>query len=301
MRAPWGFSVAAHGNPAFHFVSRGHCRLEVDGEGERLLGAGDLVVLPRGPEHALRDKPGSPTLWLDEILADTPPDASGRLHHGGQGAPTELVCGGFVLDARAPRTLLDALPVVIHVRASNGEAAPWVAATLELAGSAAGSRSVGSASVLTRVSDALLAQALRVGLADVDRNRVAALRDPHVARAVQLIHDDPSRRWTVSELARAVGYSRSAFAARFRELVGESPIAYATRTRLAFAASGLERLDTSVGEIARSVGYASESAFSRAFTRSFGVTPGAYRASPRTSPRTDARRSTPAARQSSRS
>src|SRR5262249_12714532 len=101
MRAPWGFSVAAHGNPSFHFVSRGHCRLEVHGEGERLLGAGALVVLPRGPEHALRDKPGSPTLWLDEILADTPPDASGRLHHGGQGAPTELVCGGFVLDARA--------------------------------------------------------------------------------------------------------------------------------------------------------------------------------------------------------
>jgi AraC-like DNA-binding protein len=206
-----------------------------------------------------------------------------------------------VLGARTPRPLLDALPEVIHVRASNGEAAPWVAATLELASSAAESRSVGSAAVLQRVSDALLTQALRVGLAEVDRNRVAALRDPHVARAVQLIHDDPARRWTVGELARAVGYSRSAFAARFRELVGESPIAYATRTRLAVAASNLERPDASVGEVARSVGYASESAFSRAFSRAFGVTPGSYRASPRTSRRTDGRRSTPAAPRSSRS
>lgn len=301
MRAPWGFAVAAHGNPAFHFVGRGGCRLEVDGHGNRELAAGDLVVLPRGPEHALRDAPGSPTLWLDEILAETPPDASGRLRHGGQGASTELVCGGFVLDASTPWPLLEALPEVIHVRASNGEAAPWVAATLELAGSAAESRSVGSAAVLRRVSDALLAQALRVGLAEVDGTRVGALKDPHVARAVQLIHDDPARRWTVSELARAIGYSRSAFTARFRELVGESPIAYATRTRLAFAASELERPDTSVGEVARSVGYASESAFSRAFVRAFGVTPGAYRARPRTSPRTDGHRSTPAAPRSSRS
>jgi AraC-like DNA-binding protein len=301
MRAPWGFAVAAHGNPSFHFVSRGRCRLEIAGEDCGELGAGDLVVLPRGPDHALRDAPGSPTLWLDEILADTPPDASGRLQHGGNGAPTELVCGGFVLGARTPRPLLDALPEVIHVRASNGEAAPWVAATLELASSAAESRSPGSAAVLQRVSDALLAQALRVGLAEVDRNRVAALRDPHVGRAVQLIHDDPARRWTVDELARAVGYSRSAFAARFRELVGESPIAYATRTRLAIAASDLEQPDASVGEVSRSVGYASESAFSRAFTRAFGVTPGSYRASPRTSRRTDGHRSTPAAPRSSRS
>jgi AraC-like DNA-binding protein len=281
MRAPWGFAVAAHGNPSFHFVRRGGCRLEVDGEGHRKLAAGDLVVLPRGPEHSLRDAAGSPTLWLDEILADTPPDTSGRLRHGGNGALTELVCGGFALQPRTPRGLLAALPAVIHIRASKGTAAPWVTATLELADSAAGSASVGSAAVLTRVSDALLAQALRLGLAELgDPSRVAALSEPHVARAVQLIHDDPARRWTVSELAHAAGYSRSAFASRFRELVGESPIAYVTRTRLAFATSELERPDLSVGEVARSVGYASESAFSRAFTRTFGVTPGAYRTNP---------------------
>jgi AraC-like DNA-binding protein len=281
MRAPWGFAVAAHGNPSFHFVRRGRCRLEVDGQAHLDLDAGDLVVLPRGPEHSLRDAPGSPTLWLDEILADTPPDTSGRLRHGGNGALTELVCGGFTLQPRTPRALLAALPEVIHVRAANGTAAPWVTATLELAASAADSSSVGSAAVLTRVSDALLAQSLRLGLAELgDPSRVAALSDPHVARAVQLIHDDPSRRWTVTELARAAGYSRSAFASRFRELVGESPIAYVTRTRLTFAASELERPDLSIGEVARSIGYASESAFSRAFTRTFGVTPGAYRTAP---------------------
>src|SRR5262249_62078829 len=110
MRAPWGFAVAAHGNPTFHFVTQGRCRLEVDGQADRELGRGDLVMLPRGPEHALRDAPGSPTLWLDEILADTPPDASGRLRHGGDGAETELVCGGVAPDAPTPRPPVEAPP-----------------------------------------------------------------------------------------------------------------------------------------------------------------------------------------------
>jgi AraC-like DNA-binding protein len=123
-----------------------------------------------------------------------------------------------------------------------------------------------------RCGSASLSLATRVG------SRLSAIRTLHAR--VQLIHDDPSRRWTVSELARAAGYSRSAFASHFRELVGESPIAYVTRTRLTFAASELERPDLSVGEVARSVGYASESAFSRAFTRTFGITPGAYRTAP---------------------
>lgn len=277
MQAPWGFAVAAHGNPSFHFVTRGSCRLEVDGEEPAELRAGDLVVLPRGPEHALRDAVGSPTLWLDEILATTPPDTNGQLHHGGSGETTGLVCGGFLLGPGNPAAVLEALPEVIHIRGSGGGAAPWVAATLELTENAARANGPGGAAVLARLSDALLAQTLRSALPDLDAGRSAALSHPQIARAVQLIHDEPARRWTISELAAAVAYSRSSFAAKFRELVGESPIRYATRTRLAKAAAELDHQNGSLAGVARRVGYTSESAFSRAFKREFGVAPGAYR------------------------
>ena len=283
MGAPWGFSVEGHGNPSFHFIMRGSCWLEVDGEDDPLaLLDGDLIVLPKGQRHSLRDQPGSPTEWLDDILAAMPPDADGRLRHGGEGTRSELLCGGFLLEREAD-PLLQALPTVIHVRRGTDGPAPWVSATLELIGAVAGSNGAGAEAVLRRLADAMLAQALRLALAELeihDPAKAAALRDPQIAKGVDLIHRDHVRAWTVDELARAVGYSRSAFASRFRQLVGESPISYLTRTRLAIAATQLQRTDATLGEIALRVGYSGESSFSRAFKRAFGVSPGAYREKP---------------------
>src|SRR5205823_13014015 len=99
MRAPWGFGVEAHGNPAFHLMTAGNGWLEVDGKVDQIrLAAGDLVVLPTGRQHWLRDAPGTPTPDLEEILSDTPVDEHRRLHHGGNGPRSTLVCGGFALE-----------------------------------------------------------------------------------------------------------------------------------------------------------------------------------------------------------
>src|ERR1700736_1983698 len=99
MGAPWGFGVEAHGNPAFHLLTAGRCWLEVDGErDQRQLTAGDLVVLPTGSRHWLRDDPGTPTLELEEILACTPLDEHRRLRHGGAGVCSALLCRGFALE-----------------------------------------------------------------------------------------------------------------------------------------------------------------------------------------------------------
>ncbi len=282
MRAPWGFGVKAHGNPSFHVVTRGDCWLGVDGDGQPLgLRTGDLVVLPRGPGHSLRDNPSSAVQWLDEILAGTPRDADGRLRYGGDGRYTELLCGGFVLEGENANPILAALPPVIHVRSSGNRPAPWVAATLDLVSAVTASHAAGAEAVLARLADTMLTQALRIALsdyADADPVRAQALRDPHVASAIHLIHQRPEMQWTVDRLAAEVAYSRSAFASRFRELVGESPISYVTRTRLAVAATLLQRTDASLAEVARRIGYSSEASFSRAFKRAFGVAPGAYRA-----------------------
>jgi AraC-like DNA-binding protein len=281
MRAPWGFGVEAHGNPSFHVVTRGRCWLEVEGDTRPLeLTTGDLVLLSHGPRHWLRDQPSSAARWLDDILAATPTDGNGRLHYGGSGSLTELVCGGFTLEGETVDPTLQALPHVVQISGVHGKPVPWVAATLELVAAVTASELVGAEAVLARLTETMVSQALRSALAQLavtDPLQVEALREPQIAAAIRLIHARPELAWTVERLASHVGYSRSAFASRFREIVGETPIAYLTRSRLATAATELDRTTLSIGTIARRAGYANEASFGRAFRRAFGVAPGTYR------------------------
>ena len=281
MRAPWGFGVEAHGDPAFHVVTAGRCWLEVEGDPVQLrLGAGDLVVLPTGCRHWLRDDPATPATELDEILAATPLSRHRRLHHGGRGAETRLLCGGFSLEGGDAHPILGALPAVVHIRGSGGRPVPWLAATLGLLSAESDSDAPGAEEVVTRLADALLAQAMRVALAELesaDGVGVLALRDPQIAAAIALIHREPERAWTVGDVAAEVALSRSAFSARFRRLVGESPKRYIVRTRLAHAADLLRTTDASLAQIAARAGYGTEFSFSKAFRRAFGVAPGGYR------------------------
>ncbi len=132
----------------------------------------------------------------------------------------------------------------------------------------------GSEAVVTRLTDALIAQALRHSLADV---RPVDYRDPQLAHALRLMRDHPDQDWTVPKLATAVSMSRSAFAERFRVAMGESPIRHLTRYRMARAAEYLRLTDAGLREIARLTGYDSEVSVTKAFRRQFGVAPGAYR------------------------
>lgn len=281
MRAPWGFGVESHGNPAFHVVTAGRCWLEVDGEPDQVaLAAGDLVVLPAGPRHWMRDRPETPATELEEILTSTPLDGRRRLHHGGSGHQTNLLCGGFALEGGPAHPMLRALPARLVIRGSGGEPVPWLAATLVMLSAETESDAPGAEEVVTRLADALLTQALRVALIDLharDRVPVLALRDPQIAAAITAIHGKPERAWTVGELAAEVALSRSELAARFRDLVGESPVRYITRTRLTHAASLLRTSDASLSEIAASTGYGTSFSFGKAFKRMFGIAPGAYR------------------------
>jgi AraC family transcriptional regulator, alkane utilization regulator len=284
MRAPWGFGVEAHGNPAFHVVTSGNCWLEVDGDPEHIpLCAGDLVILPTGPRHWMRDHPDSPATELEEILADTPLDGHHRLHYGGGGRRTGLLCGGFAVDGGHAHPILRALPAALRIHGVEGHPVPWLAATLALLNAETASGAPGSEEVVSRLADALLTQALRVALAELESSEgggVRALGDPQIAAAIELIHQEPERAWGIGEVASEVALSRSAFAARFRELVGESPKRYITRTRLAHAAALLHNTDAPIAEIAVRAGYANEFSFGRAFKRTFGVAPGAYRGEP---------------------
>jgi AraC-like DNA-binding protein len=284
MGAPWGFGVEARGNPAYHVVTDGRCWLEVEGEPDQIaLEAGDLVVLPTGRRHWLRDAPGSPATELQEILAGAPLDRDRRLQYGGSGPRTALLCGGFALEGGNAHPILNTLPAVLHIHGVAGRPAPWLAATLGLLSVESASGAPGAEEVVTRLADALLTQALRVALTELqasDGAGVLALRDPQIAAAIELIQHQPERAWTIGDVAAEVALSRSTFAARFRRLVGESPKRYITRTRLAHGAALLHSTDAPLAEIAARAGYGTEFSFGKAFKRTFGIAPGAYRGEP---------------------
>jgi AraC-like DNA-binding protein len=281
LTAPWGFGVRARGLAAFHVITKGECWLQVDGEADtRHLRAGDLVILPRGDTHWLRDDPDSPTLWLEDLLANHPVDADLRLRDGGSGPPTDLLCGAFAIEGSRQHPVLSALPTAINLRGDGERALPWLATTLELLALAIDAPGAGAAVVVERLSDVMLAQALRaalVELEDAEGLNLELLRDGGIAPAVRAIHERPQHGWTLGELSRLTSMSRSAFAARFRALTGDSPIRYVTRCRLARAARQLRTTDATLAEIARNAGYESEFSFSRAFKRAFGIAPSAYR------------------------
>ena len=284
MGAPWGFGVQAHGNPAFHIVTAGCCWVEVDGEPSQIhLAAGDLVLLPTGNRHWMRDAPATPATDLEEILAATPLDRHRRLRHGGSGPRTGLLCGGFAVEGSPVHPILRALSPAVVIRGSGDRPVPWLSATLGLLSAETAADAPGTHEVVTRLADVLLTQALRAALNQLQPPGGAgllALGDRHIAAAIELIHSRPGHGWTVGELASKVALSRSAFSARFRELAGESPMQYITRTRLATAAELLRSTDAPLARIATQAGYGTEFSFSKAFKRSFGIAPGRYRAHP---------------------
>ena len=278
MRAPWGFAVKAHGRAAFHILLEGECWLDVDGVDPPFhLRAGDVVVLPRGPGHALRSSRSHRVEWLDDILERTPP-VFGQLAYGGTGVKTNLICGAFTIEDQELLPVLSALPAVAVVRSQDG-ATRWLHPLLELVSTEAASFEPGRDSVVARLADVLLLQTIRHTMqADGDWPQ---LFDRQVGATLRLMREAPERRWTVEQLASAVSMSRTSLSDRFRSTTGMPPMQYLTRLRIASAARELRTGRASLAEIAVRVGYGSEYALSKAFRREKGVTPSAYRLSSR--------------------
>jgi AraC-like DNA-binding protein len=235
----------------------------------------------------MRDTPATPATDLQEILATIPPGQHGRLRWGGSGPRTGLLCGGFAVEGGPAHPILRTLRPAVVIRGVSGRPVAWLSATMALLSAETASDAPGAGEVMTRLADVLLTQALRAALNQLSSSgatSLPALGDRRIASAIEVIHSQPEHRWSVGELASEVALSRSAFAARFRELVGESPQRYMTRTRLAHAAALLRTTDASLAQIAARTCYGSEFSFGKAFKRTFGIAPGAYRRLPGTPP-----------------
>ncbi|HEU0202613.1 MAG TPA: AraC family transcriptional regulator [Burkholderiaceae bacterium] len=297
--APWcirgrfGLARARQRLPAadhvvfFHFLVEGCCKIRlVDDVGAiaRALDvtAGDVVLLPQDDRYLMgSDLHVAPmdTDNVDDAAAAAEPEFI-QMRHGGGGAPTRFVCGYLGCNKNVSRPLMSALPRLLCIPIGDGHAITllrdllWVGVRESLA------PRPGAESMLAKLAELVFVEALRryaEGLPPEVTGWLAAMRDAYIGHALALLHEEPSRRWTVDELAREVALSRSALAERFSALVGEPPMQYLTRWRLALAAQALRSGAESIARIASSSGYETEAAFNRAFKREFGTPPAAWR------------------------
>jgi AraC family transcriptional regulator, alkane utilization regulator len=284
--APWGLRIDGSATAKFHLVLSGRALLTLDEPGVRdaELSAGELVLLPHGSAHLIQDRGDSPARPLGDILAGLPAEAvdgSERLAYGGDGPRTTLLCGGFALASGLPENLLSLLPVMLVLDTTSSGIGGWLEPAFGLLRDEIARDAPGASAVLGKLADVFLTEIVRRYLSGLDLMNAAvppaASGDPCVGAALLLLRSQPGAPWTVSDLARKVDMSRTAFAARFRDLVGEPPMSYLARVRLGHAAGYLSATDKTVRQIAHMVGYENEASLSKAFRRAFGRAPGEYR------------------------
>ncbi len=277
LSAPWGVGFSSFDGVAFFAMIRGSCWLEVEGLPALLpLVGGDLVVLPKGQKHALRDEPASSLVEFGSSRGIS----QECLHLGSGGLTTSVVHGWFRLEQVAAEPLLTALPRLIVVRGEDKRAVEWLETTMQFIAYETAFVRPGRDTVISYLAGILFVQAVRFYTMSQEfggRCWLRALTHPDIGVALGLIHQSPDQPWTVALLAERVGMSRSAFAAEFRQLVGEPPLQYLTRWRMHKAASLLRLGQASLAQIAHLVGYESEAAFSKAFKRWMNHSPGSYR------------------------
>lgn len=279
--APWGLVLPEFANTLmFHVVMAGRCWLEVEGAEDQLLQPGSLALVPHGEGHQLVSESGVPGRGLFDLPRDYLGDRYEVIRHGGGGAPVTLLCGAVTFDHPAAQNLIDVLPKVIYIDAVNSPQMDWIQSTMRFIAAEAKELRPGGETVITRLADILVIQAIRSWIEQdpaAQAGWLSALRDSQIGQAIALIHRDPARAWTVASLANEVAMSRSAFAARFTELAGETPMHYVARWRMQVAMSLLKDRGATISELAIQLGYQSEAAFSRAFKRFTGVSPGSVR------------------------
>ena len=278
---PWGLSLPElPGTLMFHVVTTGRCWLEVEGLEPCLLQPGDLALVPHGAGHTMASEPGRPGPGLFDLPREELSERYEVLRQDGGGATMTMLCGAVEFDHPTARHLVSMLPGVVCVDAAAAPQAEWIRSTLRLIAAEASELRPGGETIVTRLADVLVIQAIRSWIEHDPAARygwLGALRDPQIGRAITLMHREPAHDWTVALLASEVAMSRSAFAARFTDLVGEPPMQYLARWRMYLAATWLREEDAALGELALRLGYQSEAAFSRAFKRFFRISPVAVR------------------------
>lgn len=272
----------------FHAVTTGGCWGGAVGGKPVRLEAGDIILFPHGDPHVISSAPGM-RAWADPegYFARKAQQRPFTLHLASQAdaggaarrpADTTLVCGFVGCDLRPFNPLIAALPRQMHVRSGAGQ--DWAVQCMLRAAAEASDMRPGGSAVLERLSEMLFLDAVRQYLGSLSGESsgwLAGLRDRFVGRALALMHAAPGEAWTVAELSRRIGLSRSAFHERFSEMIGQTPMQYLASWRMQVGATLLRDTPATVATVAQEVGYESEASFSRAFKRAVGSSPALWR------------------------
>jgi AraC-like DNA-binding protein len=264
---------------AYHLTLKGGFLLSVEGEPPVEVRAGEIVLLPRNEVHVMASAPGLRPIKPDKLIAAGEEGALARLVMGGGGEATHVVCG-YLASEDQFNPLIASLPRILKVDIRSCASHDWIEASMRFAARELAQGRLASSNVMARLSELLLVEAVRNYSADIaehDAGWLRGLSDSQIGRALALLHGDMGKAWTVQELAREVGLSRTAFIDRFTALVGTPPIRYLTSWRLQSAKLQLRETTKSIAQLAYAVGYESEEAFSRAFKREFGLPPATWR------------------------
>jgi AraC-like DNA-binding protein len=264
----------------FHLIASGGCTIEISTGERRTVSAGDILLLPFADAHKFWRGPFAEMAFGPDLMRPGPLEGLWTVDHGGGGEVTRMVCG-FIESAEfllAP--VFRSLPPLVTERTGEDKGAAAITATVGEILALADAATPGTELILARLMEVLFVEVVRRYAARLPAGATgwfAALNDAIVGRALQLVHTDPACRWTVDELARQSGTSRTVLAERFNAVLGQAPIEYVTSWRMQLAAERLRDGRESIAVIAADVGYESEAAFNRAFKRVTGVTPGAWR------------------------
>jgi AraC-like DNA-binding protein len=279
LRHPWGVTYPDEKLLRFHFVSQGSCWIHTEAQGWQELHEGDLVLLPQGIAHRLASAPDVLASKLESCRVTDLGSNVCDVVQAGEGETSTLLCGTMVLGASALNPLIDLMPPIIKGCdvASND---PLISPLLAAMTAEAAQPQMGGATILSRMADLLIARLIRCWASCSGSSTtgwLAAIRDPHIGRALVAMHREPGRNWTLESLAGVAGQSRSIFAERFSSMLGEGAARYLARLRMQLARDLLAQNGLSVAEVASRLGYESEASFSRAFKRITQVSPGILR------------------------
>ena len=263
---------------AFHLVESGHCVIELPGETELLLRAGEMVVAFGGVAHRLAVGRGGKVQPVETLLSGGPNIQRGNPEVGPE--DTALLCGVFLLRNTAFNPLLSALPPILRSSLSRPGEFHNLSGVARLITEEVDRTSMAGGFIVERLLEVLCAETIRcyIERSNISQaNWIRGVRDPVIGRAIAAIHRRPGDQWTVARLAGLISLSPSRFAARFAESVGQSPMAYLTQWRMSLACRKLVESRLGIERIAEQAGYESPAAFSRAFKKHMGMSPGVWR------------------------
>ncbi|MGB7415626.1 MAG: AraC family transcriptional regulator, partial [Thermosynechococcaceae cyanobacterium] len=241
LSAPWALQSLPHADFAnalqadtkqllpFHIVAEGNCWVQANDGTQILLSQGDIIIFPHGDTHILANHLDQEAVLVSRLLPKPPWTEPLLMKYGGGGEVSKLVCGFLQCEAMVMHPFLNTLPRLIHVRAFTEPTAPLLEMGVRYIIQETDSFQAGSMCSLTRLIELMFVEILRNSMQNLPAQEVgglAALKDPIVCQALECIHADPAHPWTVSELGTRIRMSRSAFASRFTQLVGQSPMKY---------------------------------------------------------------------------